>query len=268
MARNVRSAVLETRSARLKLARRGKPYWTKLARGLSLGYRRISTAGPWIVRSSDGKGGNRIQNFAIADDYEEANGDSVLTFWEAQAAARTIASGGKVSGRAITVDAALDRYADELRVNGGNRVQRRLGAATSPRLAPVQSRPASERGRIAAMAKFVSGWADQGDGKSHHRPLSAALSLAARLDNRISNRSWKEGLRKLHGANVGRARNIVLTAAADSDAGYAGLWSERGVWLLCRDRGRNRREEVAISAPYGGGPARRSSRSDCRCLAP
>ena len=81
MIRNLRSGILETRSARLKLARRGKPYWTKLARGLSLGYRRIGTAGPWIVRPSDGKGGNRIQNFAIADDYEEANGDSVLTFW-------------------------------------------------------------------------------------------------------------------------------------------------------------------------------------------
>jgi hypothetical protein len=165
------------------------------------------------VRSSDGKGGNRIQNFAIADDYEEANGDSVLTFWEAQAAARTIASGGKVSGRAITVDAALDRYADELRVNGGNvynaaLARRHLPASLRSKAVQLLNEDELQQWRNSLL-----------DGRTKSTvnriivPLSAALSLAARLDKRISNRSWKEGLRKLHGANVGRARNVVLTAA-------------------------------------------------------
>src|SRR6516165_9094272 len=52
VARNIRSPQLETRTGRLKLPKRGKPYWVRLARGLSLGYRRIDTAGPWIVRKA------------------------------------------------------------------------------------------------------------------------------------------------------------------------------------------------------------------------
>ena len=100
---SIRNAALESRTARLKLPKRPRPYWVPLARGLSLGYRRINTAGPWIVRSSDGKGGNRIQNFAVADDHEQSDGDRVLTFWEAQTAARAIASGGKVMGGPLTV---------------------------------------------------------------------------------------------------------------------------------------------------------------------
>jgi hypothetical protein len=58
MARNIRAPSLEHRTGRLKLPVRGKPYWVKLASGLSLGYRRNAVAGAWIVRRSDGKGGN------------------------------------------------------------------------------------------------------------------------------------------------------------------------------------------------------------------
>ncbi len=213
MARSIRSAPLETRSARMKLAKRGKPYWARLARGLSLGYRRINTAGPWIVRSSDGKGRNRIQNFATADDYEESNGDSVLTYWEAQAAARSIANGGKVSGRAITVDAAIDRYADELRANGGNPYNAALARLHLPsalRSKAVQLLTEDE------LRQWRNSLLDGRAKATVNRivtVLSAALSLAARLDRRITNRAWVEGLRKLHGANVGRARNVVLTPA-------------------------------------------------------
>src|SRR5215467_15190509 len=94
VARSTRSSQLESRSGRLKLPKRGKPYWVRIARGLSLGYRRIETAGPWIVRKATGDGANWIRNFAHADDFEESNGDGVLTFLEAQHAARDIARGG------------------------------------------------------------------------------------------------------------------------------------------------------------------------------
>src|SRR6185436_5892532 len=119
VARNTRSSALETRSARLKLPKRGKPVWVRIDRGLSLGYRRIEIAGPWIVRRATGKGGNWIKNFATADDFEESNGDSVLTFFEAQAIARTIARDGEASGGLITVSAAIDRYAGDLATRGG-----------------------------------------------------------------------------------------------------------------------------------------------------
>src|SRR5262245_27186647 len=115
MARNLRSTQLDSRSARLKLAKRRRPYWVALGRGLSLGYRRNATDSPWIVRKSDGHGANWIRNFAIADDHQEADGDRVLTFYQAQARARDIARGGASAGALITVDEALNRYAADLK---------------------------------------------------------------------------------------------------------------------------------------------------------
>jgi hypothetical protein len=59
MARRPRAGRLETRTSRLKLAVRGKPYdFTSISRGILLGYRRNRDAGSWIVRVADGHGGD------------------------------------------------------------------------------------------------------------------------------------------------------------------------------------------------------------------
>ena len=85
MVRRVRDTRLETRSSRLRLTVRGKPYWVRIARGIKLGYRR----GPatWSVRVADGHGKDWIRKFADADDHDEADANRVLTFWQAQDAA-------------------------------------------------------------------------------------------------------------------------------------------------------------------------------------
>ena len=41
--------------------------------------------------ADQGKGGNWLKQFASADDFEEANGGSVLEFWTAQGKARELA---------------------------------------------------------------------------------------------------------------------------------------------------------------------------------
>jgi hypothetical protein len=65
MARRPRSSTLETRTHRLKLAPRLKPYdFTTLAPGIALGYRRNNGAGTCVVRVSDGKGSNWTKGFA------------------------------------------------------------------------------------------------------------------------------------------------------------------------------------------------------------
>jgi hypothetical protein len=56
MARTVRDAALVTRSARLRLSSRTKPYWRMLEQGLHLGYRRRATGGTWIARRRDENG--------------------------------------------------------------------------------------------------------------------------------------------------------------------------------------------------------------------
>ena len=95
MARSTRASRLETRTARLKSAVRKKPYFVAIGPGVGLGYRRNKTAGSWVVRAADGKGGNWTQAFAVADDFEDANGTDVFNFWQAQERARAVARGGR-----------------------------------------------------------------------------------------------------------------------------------------------------------------------------
>src|SRR5262245_64460536 len=124
MARRLRSAKLETRTARLKLAIRKKPYTARVAPGVRLAYRRNETAGSWSVIAADGKGGNWMKGFATADDYEETNGETVLDFWQAQERARIIARGRKDpdadSGKPTTVSGSLDSYEADLKARGGD----------------------------------------------------------------------------------------------------------------------------------------------------
>jgi integrase len=210
MARNTRSLQLESRTARLKLPKRGKPYWVRIDRGLSLGYRRIETAGPWIVRKATGNGGNWIKNFAHADDYEESNGDSLLTFFEAQAIARTIARGGEAAGGLITVAAAIDRYALDLATRGGR--------AYNAKLARIHLPPAL-RGKPVGLltVRDLRDWRNgllkgrtAGTVNRTISALRAALELAAATDPRITNAAaFKVGLKKL--PDAARARNVVLT---------------------------------------------------------
>jgi hypothetical protein len=53
VARNILSKQLQTRSARLALPKSDRPYFVQIAKGLSLGYRRIDgPKAPWLVRST------------------------------------------------------------------------------------------------------------------------------------------------------------------------------------------------------------------------
>jgi integrase len=95
MPRQVRDSNLETRTARSRLKAAHKPYFRLIEPGLHLGYRALADGpGKWIVRRYDGER-YRMENlrtldgaFIIADDYADADGVSIFTFAQAQAAAR------------------------------------------------------------------------------------------------------------------------------------------------------------------------------------
>src|SRR5262245_44890922 len=109
MARKVRRSALESRSARLKLQVRRRPYsGPSLAHGISLMYRRNTTNGSWVLKASDGHGAYWTKAFALADDFEDSDGKTVLTFYEAQDAAKKLARGedGSAGNAPITVDGA------------------------------------------------------------------------------------------------------------------------------------------------------------------
>jgi len=84
MACSARKAKLETRTARLKLSVARKPVFVRIGPGLSLGYRRNKTEGTWVLRVADGNGGATTRAIASADDLSDADGATVLDYWQAQ----------------------------------------------------------------------------------------------------------------------------------------------------------------------------------------
>ena len=87
MSRTVRDANLETRTARLRLAMRGEPYWRTIDPGAHLGYYRGRRGGSWVARLYH-EGHYRKTALGTADDTSDADGIAILSFAQAQGAAR------------------------------------------------------------------------------------------------------------------------------------------------------------------------------------
>jgi integrase len=215
MARNIRSAQLETRTARLKLEIRKKPYAVRVAPGVRLGYRRNAAAGTWSVIAADGRSGNWVKRFGLADDHEEADGEQVLTFWQAQERARKLARGGRNAepeddGRPATVREALDAYRSDLIARGSDvhnvaRVRGHLSHALNVKAVALLTARELRRFRDSLLAKNLRA----SSVNRINNALRAALNLAAAHDQRINNHAaWRIGLATIFDAAV--ARNVIL----------------------------------------------------------
>jgi integrase len=88
MARTVRDANLETRTARLRLPIRSEPYWRGLEKAFALGYRRRGKGGTWLARRRPEGGGYLEHKIGTSDDLQDADGVAVLDYGQAQKAAR------------------------------------------------------------------------------------------------------------------------------------------------------------------------------------
>ena len=100
MARIIKDSNLQTRAARDRLPPQKKPHWKVLVpSALHLGYRRRKRdrPGQWLVRHYLGDERYHIAPLGTADDFQE--GDDVVTFAEAQRAARLIATHGSLVKR-------------------------------------------------------------------------------------------------------------------------------------------------------------------------
>jgi hypothetical protein len=117
MARTVRDANLETRTARARQKVSGKPNYRAIDEGLHLGYRRGKAAGKWVMRRYVGERSYVVELIGVADDTIDADGAAVLTFSQAQAIAqqrfveaKRVASGLPAQNRAFTVKDAIADY--------------------------------------------------------------------------------------------------------------------------------------------------------------
>jgi integrase len=121
MAQTARDGRLEKRSNRLKL-KQGIRHFKVLDSGVALCYRRTSDSfGTWSVRIALADGRYRLEVLGTADDHSEANGETVLSFGQAQslALARHLQiqrDGGIVKGP-FTVAQAVEHYLEWFRVH-------------------------------------------------------------------------------------------------------------------------------------------------------
>jgi integrase len=234
MARKVSFSALESRSARLRLKIRRRPYsGPSLARGISLMYRRNKTNGTWVLKASDGHGAYWTKGFALADDFEDSDCKNVLTFYQAQDHAKKLARGDDDSAGAapLTVDGALRDYRRDLEARNANPYN-----AESPRVHLTQVLLAKPVQLL--IAAELRKWRDSLLGKIAPatinrvcRCLFAALELARQHDERIQNRqAWEIGLACLPDAMV--ARNVILSGAQVSALVSAAYALDDGLGLL------------------------------------
>jgi integrase len=129
MARTIRDASLQTRESRSRLKARGKPYYRAIEEGLHLGYRKPQgrrgspVAGKWVVRRYIGGQAYSVDTIAPADDFSEANGDTILSFAQAQQKTRE-----RIKAGPLTVHDAVESYLAFLELNRKTAVDARYRA--------------------------------------------------------------------------------------------------------------------------------------------
>jgi integrase len=244
MTRKVRDTTLENRTARARLAARGKPYFRLIEPGLHLGYRRlISGPGTWIVRRYSGNGVYTVRNLTtaddkpiIADDYSEPDGNSVLSFGQAQEkikAHRPAENGGP-----FTVKQAVGAYLKSKEADGRDVVDARcranahilpsLGGIECVKLtkdkiqtwhralAKAAPRTRTKSGKAQQFRKF-SGNKDavrqrQASANRVMTILKAALNLAFENGKVTSDTAWRK-VKRFKGVDTARLRYLTMAEA-------------------------------------------------------
>lgn len=240
MAKKVRERLLDSPTARAKLKVSGKPYYRSIGGNLHLGYRKGKTRGVWVARTYLGAGQYLVESLGEANDIADADGRTVLDFWQAQEKARErLAERNKpenVSGESYTVRDAIKAYIEhldgratqaktELRLAAyvpAKLADKKLGEVTAPELLAwlngmVKQPP---RARTAFNAKSPNyRHVDLDDAEVIRRrkssanrvlnQLRAALNLAFKNGKVRSDNAWRR-VKALKNADAARLRYLTV----------------------------------------------------------
>jgi integrase len=216
MARTLQDAKLDTRAARLRLKRRREPWWRSISEGLSIGYRKGAKGGTWIARHYSVEHGRRYQSIGTADDVADADGVHVLSFAQAQEAARKWFADlarrdrGEFTGGPYTVKQCLDDYIAWLKGHRktGSDARYRVDTNIVPKLGDIQcdrlttaeiqkwlrdlaASPALLRSGKDAKKRNIRA-VDKADADAVRRRRSSANRILTVLKAAL-NRAWREG---------------------------------------------------------------------------
>jgi integrase len=221
---------IQSTTARLKLKAQTRPYFVKIAAGAWVGYRKpLSGAGSWVARVgfSDGKGWEKTM-WGADDNGLEANGETVLSFWQAKIEVQKLA-GRKPGadtmvviddGAPITLDAALKQYGAALLERGARTYNAQL-----PRhhlSAALLSKPVmllTEAELRSWRAELLTKGLAPSTVNRVMNSLRAALTLADKTRVHI----WRGGLRALPDAT--EANNVVIEDEAKAQGWVAASYA-------------------------------------------
>ena len=187
MARTVRNAKLDSRSARSRLEVRREPYWTVISAGCALGYRKGAKGGTWVARMRTDEGKQVYEALGAADDARDPDGLTVFSFPQAQehgrtffaAKARQLAGHTQAEEGPYKIAAALDDYFCERERRGSKGIR---------------------ADRYAADARIV--------------PFLGSMKLASLTAKRL--REWLEGVEKAPKlVRTGKTAQARKTSAVD-----------------------------------------------------
>jgi integrase len=218
MARRIKDSALDSRSARFKLPVRPDPYFKGVSKGVALGYRRRPDSdGTWCMRSFAGKN-YKTEWLAIADDYSDSDGDTVLNYWQAVDLVRArFAKLGEARQNAgptarTTVREAIESYNADLAARGGdlrsvNRVRLHISRDFNDKAVGLLTADELKSWRNGLRQKMSIGSVNR-----VCNSFRASLNMVADSDSRVSRHAWEVGLARLSGGNV--ARNVILPVDA------------------------------------------------------
>jgi integrase len=216
MARTVRDAALESRTARARLKPNGKPYYRSIDPGLHLGYRKGVAGGKWVMRWYVGEGDYRLETVGLADDTADPDGVAVLDFKQAQGLIRQrhvelvrVAKGLPPQDGPYTVHTCVEEYLAFLEANRKSAKDARwraealilpeLGNIACADLTPVRLRKwlagaaaAAPRLRTRAGHDQQYRVIDAGDEEQRRRRRATANRVLTILKAAL-NRAWREG---------------------------------------------------------------------------
>jgi integrase len=246
VAKTVRDANLETRTARSRLKAAGKPYYRAIDEGLHLGYRKGKTSGKWVMRRYTGSS-YIVETIATADDTLDADGAEILTFSQAQAIARDrfvearrVASGLPAKGGPYTVQVCVNEYitwleqnrksASDARARADALILPQLGSVECSKLTTKQIKdwrdatakaPPRLRTKKGQPQKFRADESDDPDEAQRKRRastnrtltiLKAALNTAWRDQKIPSDQAWR-AVEPFEGADAARIRWLTVAEA-------------------------------------------------------
>ncbi len=217
MARTVRDAKLESRTARGALKPSAKPYFRAIDQGLHLGYRKGKAGGVWCMRRYLGEEKYSVENIGTADDTLDADGATILSFPQAQAVARKLFTererddaGLPAQAGPYTVKDCLDDYvawlgedgktAKDTRWRADSLIVPKLGAIQCAKLTTKQitdwrnalakEQPRVRTGKKAAQRFRVA--AEDDDPEDLKRRRQASTNRVLTILKAALNRAWRE----------------------------------------------------------------------------